>query len=145
LIDEVFGINNGLVDLDPELVGKAEEASKKGIKKIKTPLNSNDKYGAHRTRTPPHHTHRTQSTHSTLARELRLFAFLRDVNFGVLGPLLNKKAKEIDEYYKVGLPISSCMSCGQPRMTNAHACVCVCVCGCRNDTTSRRYRKSATS
>lgn len=72
LIDEVFGINNGLVDLDPELVGKAEEASKKGIKKIKTPLNSNDK----------------------------LFAFLRDVNFGVLGPLLNKKAKEIDEYYK---------------------------------------------
>jgi len=72
LIDEVFGINNGLVDLDPDLVGKAEEAAKKGIKKVKTPLNSNDK----------------------------LFSFLRDVNFGVLGPLLNKKAKEIDEYYK---------------------------------------------
>ncbi len=73
LIDEIFGINNGLVDLDPEFVMKPEDAAKKGLKKVKTPLNSND----------------------------LLYAEFRDVNFGVLGPMLNRKAKEIDEYYKV--------------------------------------------
>ncbi len=45
----------------------------KGTKKSKVPLNSSDK----------------------------LFSGIRDLNFSVLGPLLNAKAKEIDEYYKV--------------------------------------------
>ena len=31
----------------------------------------------------------------------RLYADLRDLNFTVVGPRLNKKAKEIDEYYNV--------------------------------------------
>jgi len=44
----------------------------KGGKKLKTALNSNDK----------------------------LYAQIRDLNFSVLGPFLNRKAKEIDEYYK---------------------------------------------
>jgi len=76
LIDEVFLIQNSYVDLEPEFLGLSEEALKKAKeegKKIKTPLNSNDK----------------------------LYSQLRDLNFAVLGPLLNKKAKEIDEYYKV--------------------------------------------
>ncbi len=30
----------------------------------------------------------------------KLYSDLRDLNFSVIGPLLNKKAKEIDEYYK---------------------------------------------
>lgn len=84
LIDEIFGINNSkyflffgkkffliflaYVDLDPEIVGNT-----KGGKKIKTPLNSNDK----------------------------VYSELRNLNFSVIGPLLNKKAKEIEEYYKV--------------------------------------------
>ena len=29
------------------------------------------------------------------------YSELRDLNFSVIGPILNKKAKEIDEYYKV--------------------------------------------
>lgn len=44
-----------------------------GGKKAKIPLNSNDK----------------------------LYSVIRDLNFSVLGPFLNKKAKEIDEYYRV--------------------------------------------
>lgn len=67
LIDEIFGINNTYVDLDPELVGKD-----KG-KKVKTPLNNND----------------------------HIFSDIRYKNFTVVGPELNKKAKEIEEYYKV--------------------------------------------
>jgi hypothetical protein len=31
----------------------------------------------------------------------RLYSDLRDLNFTVVGPRLNKKAKEIDEYYNV--------------------------------------------
>eukprot|EP01114_Cavostelium_apophysatum_P016053 TRINITY_DN4505_c0_g1_i1.p1 TRINITY_DN4505_c0_g1~~TRINITY_DN4505_c0_g1_i1.p1 ORF type:complete len:397 (-),score=119.29 TRINITY_DN4505_c0_g1_i1:26-1216(-) len=67
LIDEVFGIHNSYVDLDPEIVG-----SQKGGKNVKVALNSNDK----------------------------LFMDIRNLNFSVLLPILNKKAKEIDEYYK---------------------------------------------
>jgi hypothetical protein len=42
-------------------------------KKMKVPLNSNDK----------------------------LFTDIRDANFSTVLPILNRKAKEIDEYYKV--------------------------------------------
>ncbi len=44
----------------------------KGGKKVKIVLNSNDK----------------------------LYSEIRDLNFTVIGPMLNKKAKFIDEYYK---------------------------------------------
>lgn len=56
------------MDVDPEVLGNP-----KGPKKMKIPINSND----------------------------RLYADLRDLNFTVVGPRLNKKAKEIDEYYNV--------------------------------------------
>lgn len=56
----------GLIEVDPELVGAQPG------KKVKIPLNSNDK----------------------------LFHEVRNLNFSRLGPLLNKKAKEIDEYYR---------------------------------------------
>lgn len=68
LVDEIFGIHNSYVDLDPEIVG----VQKTNRPKVKTALNSND----------------------------RLYAEIRDMNFSVLGPLLNRKAREIDEYYK---------------------------------------------
>jgi len=72
LIDEIFSINNGFVELDQELVNDPNE--KKPVKqgKVKFPLNSNDK----------------------------LYSEVRDLNFSILGPELNKKAKDIDEYYK---------------------------------------------
>eukprot|EP01112_Ceratiomyxa_fruticulosa_P014948 TRINITY_DN4340_c0_g6_i1.p1 TRINITY_DN4340_c0_g6~~TRINITY_DN4340_c0_g6_i1.p1 ORF type:complete len:617 (-),score=127.38 TRINITY_DN4340_c0_g6_i1:93-1943(-) len=74
LIDEVFGIQNTYVDLDAEIagpIGPNKEKPPPG-KKIKVALNSNDK----------------------------LYNEIRNLNFSVLGPLLNRKAKEIDEYYK---------------------------------------------
>jgi len=70
LIDETFGILNGITEVDPEIIGGQKHPEKK---KQKVALNSSDK----------------------------LFAVLRDLNFSVLGPILNKKAKEIDEYYKL--------------------------------------------
>eukprot|EP00163_Fabomonas_tropica_P032762 TRINITY_DN8359_c0_g1_i1.p1 TRINITY_DN8359_c0_g1~~TRINITY_DN8359_c0_g1_i1.p1 ORF type:complete len:600 (+),score=140.03 TRINITY_DN8359_c0_g1_i1:778-2577(+) len=66
LVDELFGISNSYVDLEPEVLGQS------GVKKVKTPLNSNDK----------------------------LYSEIRDLNFSVLGPLLNKKATYISENYK---------------------------------------------
>lgn len=83
LIDEVFTIHNGYVDLDAEMIGPPapvpgvpapKEPPKRPPpgKKVKTALNSNTK----------------------------LYAEVRDLSFSVLGPLLNKKAKHIDEYYK---------------------------------------------
>jgi hypothetical protein len=56
----------GLIEVEPELVGAAAG------KKVKVPLNSNDK----------------------------LFHEVRNMNFSRIGPLLNRKAKEIDEYYR---------------------------------------------
>eukprot|EP01087_Luapelamoeba_hula_P012995 TRINITY_DN3682_c0_g1_i2.p1 TRINITY_DN3682_c0_g1~~TRINITY_DN3682_c0_g1_i2.p1 ORF type:complete len:607 (+),score=106.36 TRINITY_DN3682_c0_g1_i2:27-1823(+) len=76
MIDEVFGIQNNCAELDAELLALTEEQQRKAKeapgKKTKQPLNSNDK----------------------------LYTQLRDANLSVLGPLLNKKAKEIDDYYK---------------------------------------------
>eukprot|EP01102_Stenamoeba_stenopodia_P011988 TRINITY_DN372_c0_g1_i1.p1 TRINITY_DN372_c0_g1~~TRINITY_DN372_c0_g1_i1.p1 ORF type:complete len:619 (+),score=176.59 TRINITY_DN372_c0_g1_i1:181-2037(+) len=81
LIDEIFGIHNSYVDLDPDIIGppptppgQQPQPQKKlpPGKKVKTVLNSNAK----------------------------LYAEIRDLGFSVLGPLLNKKAKHIDEYYK---------------------------------------------
>lgn len=66
LIDEVFGIKNTFVNLDPEIVGA------EGEKKVKWPLNSNDK----------------------------LYDEIRNLNFSVLGPFLNQRAKEINMYYE---------------------------------------------
>eukprot|EP01125_Pyxidicula_operculata_P001470 TRINITY_DN11349_c0_g1_i1.p1 TRINITY_DN11349_c0_g1~~TRINITY_DN11349_c0_g1_i1.p1 ORF type:complete len:649 (-),score=140.94 TRINITY_DN11349_c0_g1_i1:30-1976(-) len=75
LIDEVFGIFNASVDLPAEMVIDPKAQEKEVVppgKKVKTSLNSNDK----------------------------LFRDIRDVNFSVVGPHLNQKAKIIDEYYK---------------------------------------------
>eukprot|EP01094_Clydonella_sp_ATCC50884_P027895 TRINITY_DN8212_c0_g1_i1.p1 TRINITY_DN8212_c0_g1~~TRINITY_DN8212_c0_g1_i1.p1 ORF type:complete len:596 (+),score=194.45 TRINITY_DN8212_c0_g1_i1:119-1906(+) len=66
LIDEVFGIRNTFVSLDPEVVGS------EGEKRVKWPLNSNDK----------------------------LYDEIRDLNFSVLGPFLNQRAKDINTYYE---------------------------------------------
>lgn len=52
-----------------------EIVGSKSTKNVKVPLNSNDK----------------------------LYSEIRDLNFSVLGPLLNRKAKEIDQYYKVSI------------------------------------------
>jgi hypothetical protein len=89
LVDESFGIRCGYVELELDIAGteqmkqKAAEQAKlqsenKAIsgpmipKRIKTPLNSND----------------------------RLFAEIRDVNFSALGPRLNRRARELDEQFK---------------------------------------------
>jgi hypothetical protein len=70
-------IYSGFVELEPEMVGAKTDQPNQNQpqkpKKAKIALNSNDK----------------------------LYAEIRDLNFSVIGPLLNKKAKEIDEYYKV--------------------------------------------
>lgn len=54
--------------MDPEIAG----ATNTGGKKVKIPLNCNDK----------------------------VYHEVRDMNFSQIGPFLNRKAKEIDEYYK---------------------------------------------
>eukprot|EP00027_Filamoeba_sp_ATCC50430_P001749 CAMPEP_0168556906 /NCGR_PEP_ID=MMETSP0413-20121227/9136_1 /TAXON_ID=136452 /ORGANISM="Filamoeba nolandi, Strain NC-AS-23-1" /LENGTH=618 /DNA_ID=CAMNT_0008587891 /DNA_START=132 /DNA_END=1984 /DNA_ORIENTATION=+ len=68
LIDEILSINNGFVEVDNEVVGAAKERGKK----LKFPLNCNDKF----------------------------YSSLRDLNFSVIAPILAGKAKEIDEIYK---------------------------------------------
>jgi len=76
LIDEVFSIVDATIDLPAEMVidPKSQEGKEPVPvgKKIKTPLNSND----------------------------QLFRDVRDLNFSMVGPQLNIKAKQIDEYYK---------------------------------------------
>jgi len=76
LIDELYGINNGIVQLDAALVqgdkAKKDGAAATSLSKSKVPLNGGD----------------------------ALYAEVRDVNFATLGPLLNQRAKRIDEYYK---------------------------------------------
>jgi hypothetical protein len=80
LIDEVFGISNGVVELPPALAEalspsqpkEGESAASAPPKRSqRLPLNSNDK----------------------------LYAELRDANFATIGPLLNARAKRIEEYY----------------------------------------------
>jgi vacuolar protein sorting-associated protein 33A len=84
LVDEVYGINNGFIDVPSEVVtGKKkpispEEAAKPAseqpetAKPVRVALNNDD----------------------------RIFAMVRDLNFAVVGPKLNLKAKEIDSYYQ---------------------------------------------
>jgi len=85
LIDEMYGIRNGVAEFDAALVAPKKDAAPGAAPpaaaaaaapapgaKTKVPLNGTDK----------------------------LFAEVRDVNFATLGPLLNAKAKRIDEYYK---------------------------------------------
>src|SRR5690348_8033812 len=70
LIDEVFGISSGFLDVEPEIIGVTANPAPNAAappKKSKIALNSNDK----------------------------VYANLRDLNFSTVGPLLNKKAKEI--------------------------------------------------
>eukprot|EP00026_Physarum_polycephalum_P005659 Phypoly_transcript_05694.p1 GENE.Phypoly_transcript_05694~~Phypoly_transcript_05694.p1 ORF type:complete len:610 (+),score=111.39 Phypoly_transcript_05694:24-1832(+) len=69
LVDEVFQINNSLVELEPDIAGVTNAPQGK---KIKIALNCNDK----------------------------LYHEIRNMNFTQIGPFLNRKAKEIDEYYK---------------------------------------------
>lgn len=59
----------GLVEVDPDIAGATNVQAGK---KVKIPLNSNDK----------------------------LYDEIRNMNFSQLGQFLNRKAKEIDEYYK---------------------------------------------
>jgi vacuolar protein sorting-associated protein 33A len=82
LIDEFFSITNSAVDLPASMVVDpkgGKEATPPADKKLKTPLNSNDK----------------------------IFRDIRDLNFSVVGPILNQKAKMIDEYYKARKDIST--------------------------------------
>jgi hypothetical protein len=87
LIDEMYGIRNGVAELEtavvvpkkdaapgaaPAAAASSSAAAAPAGGKTKIPLNGSDK----------------------------LFAEVRDVNFATLGPLLNQKAKRIDEYYK---------------------------------------------
>jgi len=74
LVDEIFGIKNGLVFLQASMIPTKEgqpapQPTRSGT--VPTPMNSNDS----------------------------LYSQLRNLNFSVVGPLLNKKAKEIGEYY----------------------------------------------
>lgn len=71
LIDEFFGIKNSSVELPQEMV--LEDAPRPDMPpKIKNVLNSND----------------------------RIYKDTRDVNFSQVGPILNQKAKVVDEFYK---------------------------------------------
>ncbi|KAL6073863.1 Vacuolar protein-sorting-associated protein 33, variant 2 [Balamuthia mandrillaris] len=78
MIDETFGIKNTYVELAEEMVSPPDEKKKDTAprkppgSKVPVPLNSND----------------------------RLYSEVRDLNFSVLGPFLNKRAKEVDDYYK---------------------------------------------
>eukprot|EP01103_Thecamoeba_quadrilineata_P002908 TRINITY_DN12756_c0_g1_i1.p1 TRINITY_DN12756_c0_g1~~TRINITY_DN12756_c0_g1_i1.p1 ORF type:complete len:645 (-),score=157.59 TRINITY_DN12756_c0_g1_i1:935-2845(-) len=86
LIDETFNINNNTIQLEAGLIqppsddrkgpGPVPAAPKQPPidpkKKIPFALNSNDKF----------------------------YSEIRDLNFSVLGPVLSKKAKSIDEFYK---------------------------------------------
>ncbi|EGC32075.1 hypothetical protein DICPUDRAFT_155993 [Dictyostelium purpureum] len=81
LIDETFGINNNAVFLDEGIVNPNQGQQQQPNappppptgKKVPFPLHSNDK----------------------------VYSEIRDTNFSVLSGLLNKKAKDIDEYYKM--------------------------------------------
>lgn len=75
LIDEIFGINNATVDLPQEKFFDSKTVNKENIKpgsKKKFALNSNDK----------------------------IYRDIRDLNLRAVTPFLNKKAKDIDQYYK---------------------------------------------
>lgn len=71
LIDEFFGIKNSSVELPQEMVLEDGPHPDKPAK-IKNVLNSND----------------------------RIYRDTRDVNFSQVGPILNQKAKIVDEFYK---------------------------------------------
>ncbi|KAK5579940.1 hypothetical protein RB653_009629 [Dictyostelium firmibasis] len=85
LIDEIFTINNNAVFLNEDIVvppqnqqsapasAPSSASPPAQIKKVPFPLHSNDK----------------------------VYSEIRDTNFSVLCGLLNKKAKDIDEYYKM--------------------------------------------
>ena len=78
LIHQLFGISNGYVDLEPEVVSgeapkaSSERVSAQGGKLIKKELNNNDP----------------------------LYKMIRNLNFGELGPLLNRLARGVHEGYE---------------------------------------------
>eukprot|EP01090_Pellita_catalonica_P017405 TRINITY_DN5247_c0_g1_i1.p1 TRINITY_DN5247_c0_g1~~TRINITY_DN5247_c0_g1_i1.p1 ORF type:complete len:594 (-),score=95.78 TRINITY_DN5247_c0_g1_i1:73-1854(-) len=77
LIDELMGVENGMVELDVGLLPPKKDPQGNPIpqprgKRAKIPLNSND----------------------------TLYAELRDLNITAVGPFLRRKVKELDEYYK---------------------------------------------
>eukprot|EP01133_Synstelium_polycarpum_P004080 gene4080-4752_t len=72
LIDEFFNIKNNEDLVNPPTGAAAGAPPNPNQRKVPFPLHSNDK----------------------------VFSEIRDVNFVVLGSILNKKAKDIDEYYK---------------------------------------------
>lgn len=76
LIDELLGINNSYIEVDPEIIsdskkGENKPVAPKGGPKRKLALNSNDP----------------------------IFKEIRDLHFSVLGPYLNKKAQVIQDTY----------------------------------------------
>lgn len=73
LLDEFLHINNGTLELDSSIILGSAQATKKpqGDKKIKVPLNSSDK----------------------------LFRELRDLNFGVVGQVLQRKTTTMKNDY----------------------------------------------
>lgn len=83
LIDEAFGLHNGYIELPHEIVIPAPPPGKQPAqklppgKKVKYPLNNNEK----------------------------LFAEIRNMNFSNVGTILSRKAHEIDQSYKVHLPL----------------------------------------
>jgi len=85
LIDELFSIRNGIVDLDPRVVGQAQQTPGQAApppsapKKIKVALNSNDK----------------------------LYTELRDTNFTVVGSVLKRRALALQEFEQERTGISS--------------------------------------
>jgi len=119
LIDEVFGIKTTVVELDSSIVGPppqrptaaatstassstASQAqppppAQPAAKKKKVPLNSGDK----------------------------LFGQLRDVNFAVVGGMLNRVARRINEDYEVDTCL--CLSIMLTRVIKSfHCSVCIC-------------------
>jgi len=71
LIDEVFGIQNSYISVNSDIVGSSS-ASKTYKKKVKVLVNGDDV----------------------------LYAQVRNLNFSVIGPLLSKKAKELEKILK---------------------------------------------
>jgi vacuolar protein sorting-associated protein 33A len=125
LIDEVFGISNGFVYLDPDFLPQPgsnqssaaehkqqqqQQQKKKSTAKVPTPLNSNDE----------------------------VYNQIRDQNFSVVGPRLNAKAREIKAYYEVCvLCVCVCVMrgmlffvCNPLSFLLISWCVCMCVCVC---------------
>ncbi|KAI9360596.1 Sec1-like protein [Pilaira anomala] len=94
LIDETIGIKHCFVELDASLVNPAQPAAasnNKGIPMPSTPTTT----AANNTTSSP-----TKKKKYVLNSSDKLFSQLRDQNFAVVGGMLNKIAKRINENYE---------------------------------------------